>query len=108
MYDRSQINKGLLEGCILKIISETSTYGYDIVNHLTTAGFLNVKESTIYPLLIRLEKKKLISSHYEPSSLGPIRKYYYITQEGIDYLSEFISIWKETEKFVNYVLEWRK
>lgn len=105
MYDRTQMNKGLLEGCILKIIAKRSTYGYDILSHLTEAGFSNLKENTIYPLLIRLDKKKYITSFYEPSAIGPARKYYSITEEGVQYLNEFIDAWKETEHFVNYVLE---
>lgn len=107
MYDRSQLNKGILEGCILKIISKTETYGYDIISYLTKAGFQNIKESTIYPLLVRLERKELIIAEYRPSPLGPDRKYYHITPEGILYLTEFINIWKETEIYVNYILDWR-
>lgn len=107
MYDRSQINKGILEGCILKIISETQTYGYDIMFHLSKAGFQNIRESTLYPLLVRLERKNLILSNYRPSPLGPDRKYYRITPEGTLYLNDFIVTWKETEKFVNSILDWR-
>lgn len=104
MYDRSQMNKGLLEGCILKIISQKSTYGYDILTHLTEAGFSNIKENSIYLLLTRLEKKQYITSFYEPSSIGPARKYYKITEDGLQYLNEFITAWNETEYFVNYIL----
>ena len=49
--------KGTLEGCILQILSETVTYGYEIVTTLTEFGFEDVKEGSIYPLLVRLEKK---------------------------------------------------
>lgn len=105
MYDRSQINKGLLEGCILKIIADKNTYGYNILTLLTEAGFSNIKESTIYPLLVRLEKKNYISSYYEPSFIGPARKYYQITDIGVQYLEEFITAWNETEAFVNYILK---
>jgi len=104
MYDRTQMNKGLLEGCILKIISLKCTYGYDILTVLVKAGFSNIKESTVYPLLVRLEKKGYISSFYEPSSIGPARKYYEITKNGSDYLNEFMIAWNETEDFVNSVL----
>lgn len=107
MYDRSQMNKGLLEGCILKIISEMSTYGYHIITLLTEAGFQNMKESTIYPLLVRLEKKGLISSYYEPSSIGPSRKYYRITPEGVEYLNGFITAFSEIEQSVHFILEGR-
>ena len=107
LYDRSQLNKGLLEGCILKVIAQKSTYGYNIISILTEAGFSNIKESTLYPLLVRLEKKELITSFYEPSALGPARKYYQVTPGGTDYLNEFITAWKETQSFVDEILEWR-
>lgn len=105
LYDRTQMNKGILEGCILKILSNKSTYGYQILVFLTEAGFSTVKESTIYPLLVRLEKKEYITSYYEPSSIGPSRKYFRITQSGLQYLNDFIIAWKETEQFVNFILE---
>lgn len=57
MYDKSQLMKGTLEGCILQILSETVTYGYEIVTTLTEFGFEDVKEGSIYPLLVRLEKE---------------------------------------------------
>lgn len=70
MYDKSQLMKGTLEGCILQILSETVTYGYEIVTTLTEFGFEDVKEGSIYPLLVRLEKKGMISSELRPSPLA--------------------------------------
>ena len=64
MYDKSQLMKGTLEGCILQILSETVTYGYEIVTTLTEFGFEDVKEGSIYPLLVRLEKKGMILQNY--------------------------------------------
>ena len=55
--DKSQLMKGILESCILKIISQSETYGYEIVDRLQENGFREVKEGTLYPLLLRLEKK---------------------------------------------------
>ena len=69
MYDKSQLMKGTLEGCILQILSETVTYGYEIVTTLEEFGFEDVKEGSIYPLLVRLEKKGMISSELRPSPL---------------------------------------
>ena len=60
MYDKSQLMRGTLEGCILKILSDQTTYGYEIVANLQDYGFEDVKEGTIYPLLVRLEKKGII------------------------------------------------
>ncbi len=58
MYDKSQMTRGTLEGCILKIISVETTYGYEIVTKLQDFGFEDMKEGTIYPILVRLEKKR--------------------------------------------------
>ena len=58
--------KGILEGCILKIIGRRETYGYDIVSQLQDNGFTEAREGTLYPLLLRLEKKALITATYKP------------------------------------------
>ena len=60
MYDKSQLMRGTLEGAILKILSANETYGYEILVQLQACGFGEIKEGTIYPLLIRLEKKGII------------------------------------------------
>jgi len=73
----TQILKGLLEGCILKIVSSHETYGYKICERLTVYGFQEISEGSVYPILIRLEKKKLLYSKMINSPLGPMRKYYY-------------------------------
>ena len=86
MYDKSQLMRGTLEGSILKILLDETTYGYEIVTRLQKYGFEDIKEGTIYPLLVRLEKKNIISSEFRPSPLGPSRKYYSLTEEGQAYL----------------------
>ena len=101
MYDKSQLMKGTLEGCILQILSET----VEIVTTLTEFGFEDVKEGSIYPLLVRLEKKGMISSELRPSPLGPKRKYYSLTAEGEAYLQEFIKCWTEVQLSVNRILK---
>ena len=54
MFDKSQLMRGTLEGCILKIISVEVTYGYEIMERLISFGFDDIREGTIYPLLLRL------------------------------------------------------
>lgn len=105
MYDKSQLMRGSLEGCILKILSSETTYGYEIVTKLLDYGFEDIKEGTIYPLLVRLEKKGIIDSQFRPSPLGPSRKYYSITVDGTVYLNEFITHWKQISASVNQILE---
>lgn len=104
MYDKSQLKRGSLEGCILKIIKLEETYGYEIMNKLLNYGFEEISEGTIYPLLIRLEKKKLISSIYKASPLGPKRKYFLITELGINMLNSFEEHWDSISTTVNRIL----
>ncbi len=87
--------RGTLEGCILKTISEKTTYGYEIMMSLKNKGFEDISEGTIYPLLMRLEKQGSIISELLPSPLGPKRKYYSITSSGRDYLKSFETCWKK-------------
>ena len=67
----SQMLKGTLEGCILGILSQKETYGYEISSQLAAYGFGTIPEGTIYPLLLRLEKNGLVSAAFRPSELGP-------------------------------------
>ena len=89
MYDKSQLMRGTLEGAILKILSANETYGYEILVQLQACGFGEIKEGTIYPLLIRLEKKGIIKGEFKASPLGPDRKYYKLTEEGVRYMESF-------------------
>ena len=89
----------------MRIISTEETYGYEIVTKLQGFGFEEVKEGTIYPILVRLEKKGLISSLYKQSPLGPKRKYYFITSEGEKFIDEFIKIWNEVKESVDRIFK---
>ncbi len=103
--DKAQLLKGVLEGCILRIIERDETYGYEIVEQLQKYGFTDVKEGTLYPLLLRLEKKKLIEAVFKPSPLGPKRKYYHLTDEGRKYVEGFYQNWLEVATSVQNVFE---
>lgn len=105
LIDRSQLNRGTLEGCIVKIISNEETYGYEIVTRLQDYGFIDVKEGTIYPILVRLEKKNIISSVYKESPLGPKRKYYFLTESGKEFLVEFIEVWNDVKGSVDRIFK---
>ena len=104
MIDRSQMLKGTLEGCIVKIISQQETYGYEIVTKLKEYGLHDAREGTIYPLLVRLEKKKWIAAIYKASPLGPKRKYYYLTDEGKLFLDAFNRLWSEIRTTVDTIM----
>lgn len=103
--DKTQLMKGILEGCILKTIGTSETYGYEIAAQLQEHGFTDIKEGTLYPLLLRLEKKNLITAVFKPSPLGPKRKYYYLTDEGRDYVDNFYTIWQEIEYAVDTIFK---
>ena len=105
MFERSQLNKGTLEGCILKIISRQPSYGYAIAAALRQAGFADVNEGTLYPLLLRLERKGLLRAEYRASPSGPSRKYYTLTGEGTQYLTEFEQAWRLTASAVEAILQ---
>jgi PadR family transcriptional regulator PadR len=104
MYDKSQMMRGTLEGCILKIISLEPTYGYEIVTKLQEFGFEDIKEGTIYPLLMRLEKKEYIQSEFRSSPFGPSRKYYFLAEQGIKLLDDFTICWQSISDTVNTIL----
>ncbi len=103
--DDSQLIRGVLEGCVLGIIAQGETYGYEILSKLEQAGFENLLEGTLYPVLTRLEKKGLIACRKAKSPFGPIRKYFSITEAGKHYFSEFkesyVRIMSASERILN-------
>ena len=105
MFDRAQLRKGTLEGCILKIISREAAYGYAIAVTLRESGFDDLTEGTLYPLLLRLERKGLIAAEYRAGSGGPSRKYYQLTPDGAQCLAEFVAAWHTTGAAVNRIFQ---
>lgn len=95
-----QMRKGILEYCILSIISRGEIYASDIISELKKAQLL-VVEGTLYPLLTRLKNNGLLSYIWKESTSGPPRKYYEITQEGLDVLSRLDITWNELVFAVN-------
>lgn len=89
MATTSQLLKGLMDGVILKIIDSNDTYGYEIYEKLQHNGFDDFAEGSLYPLLLRLEKKKFIKGVKRPSDFGPDRKYYSLTNEGREEMNTF-------------------
>lgn len=85
----SQMLKGVISGCMLAVIAQGETYGYEISQKLNNYGFGTIAEGTIYPVLLRLEKNDFIAASYRPSELGPKRKYYAITERGESELADF-------------------
>ena len=102
--DESQLLRGILEGCILSIISKKETYGYEILLILSKNNFENLQEGTLYPILTRLDNKGYIVCTRKRSPLGPTRKYYSITKLGKEKLNEFKDNYRRITECANNVL----
>ncbi len=89
-----QMRKGILEFCILHIISRGEVYASDMLEELTSAKII-VVEGTLYPLLTRLRKAGLVEYKWVESSSGPPRKYYTLTDEGKEFLLKLDDTWGE-------------
>lgn len=105
MSDSSQLLKGLMDGVILKIISREETYGYEIYTKLQLLGFTDFAEGSLYPLLLRLEKKGLILGVKKESKIGPSRKYYTLTEKGIEEMESFKTAWDKITEAVKVLWE---
>ena len=91
---KAQMRKGVLEFCILSILAEGDAYASDILNKLKESQLI-VVEGTIYPLLTRQKNMGLLSYRWEESPQGPPRKYYMLTEKGVEALSELQASWNE-------------
>lgn len=89
-----QMRKGILEFCILHIISRGEVYASDMLEELTSAKIM-VVEGTLYPLLTRLKNAGLVEYKWVESTSGPPRKYYIITNEGQAFLNGLELSWKD-------------
>jgi PadR family transcriptional regulator PadR len=99
---KAQMRKGVLEYCILSILSENDAYATDIINALK-ASRLIVVEGTLYPLLSRQKNSGLLSYRWEESTQGPPRKYYALTEKGREFLKELDASWSELVEAVNSI-----
>ncbi len=91
---KAQMRKGILEYCILLILSDEDAYATDIINLLKESKLI-VVEGTLYPLLTRQKNAGLLSYRWEESTQGPPRKYYTITELGRKYLKELDKSWDD-------------
>ena len=103
---QTQMRKGILEYCILSIISGGDIYASDIINELKEARLL-VVEGTLYPLLTRLKNNGLLSYNWVESTSGPPRKYYKLSPAGITVLTQLDKTWEELAYAVNTSLKRR-
>ena len=99
---KAQMRKGVLEYCILHILSKGEAYPSDIIETLRKNKLIIV-EGTLYPLLTRLKNAQLLSYRWEESTSGPPRKYYKLTPSGEQFLQELASTWKHLETTVKNI-----
>ena len=97
---KSQMRKGVLEYCILTIISRQEVYTSDILDALRQADLL-VVEGTLYPLLSRLKNNGLLKYRWQESTDGPPRKYFTLTDEGVQLLEALNQEWGIISKAIN-------
>ena len=106
MDRRSQLLKGVLDMCLLAIISEEPSYGYEMANKLSTRGLTLSSEGSIYPTLSRMQRSGLIEGYFvEADGSGPPRKYYRIADEGTEKLAEWTSEWSDLSIGVSQVMK---
>lgn len=89
----TEMLKGILEGCVLELIRREETYGYEITRNLNALGFTDVVDGTVYTILLRLEKNRLVDVKKRPSDLGPPRKFYKLNDMGHEELCRFWEKW---------------
>jgi PadR family transcriptional regulator PadR len=105
MEHSSQLLKGVLDMCLLAVIKEEPSYGYEMAQKLTGRGLALVSDGSIYPSLSRLQKRYLVEGYLVASQGGPPRKYYRITEGGKTALLQYRSSWHEVSAGVKAVLE---
>jgi len=99
----AQMRRGVLELCVLSVISDKEVYTSDIIDAMKEAELI-VVEGTVYPLLSRLKNDDILKYKWEESTSGPPRKYYSLTEKGNDILKQLKESWDELNKSVTKLL----
>ena len=99
----TQFKKGVLEICVLSVISDKDMYGYELVQNISEV--IDVNEGTIYPILRRLTKEGYFETYMKESNEGPARKYYKITDLGNTVLKEQVDEWKSFVKAIEKIIK---
>jgi PadR family transcriptional regulator PadR len=97
----AQIKKGMMDACVLSVISRGDTYGYQIAQDAMKV--VDVSESTLYPVLRRLEAQACLET-YAVEHNGRLRRYYKITKAGEEKLAGFKKDWAETKRIIDFIL----
>jgi len=95
-----QLKRGMLDICVLSAIRDHDSYGYQIIKDIKP--YLTISESTLYPILRRLETTACLTV-YSVEHNGRLRKYYHITDAGRERINEFVEEWKELEAIYQFI-----
>ncbi len=105
LVNLTEMLKGVLEGCVLEIINRKETYGYEITRQLNALGFTDVVDGTVYTILVRLEKNKLVEITKKLSDKGPPRKFFTLNDVGREELRKFWEKWAFVSSKINELKE---
>ncbi|MBE6647798.1 MAG: PadR family transcriptional regulator [Ruminococcaceae bacterium] len=97
-----QLKRGLLDVCVLTAIKNEDSYGYKIIKDMKP--YIDMSESTLYTILKRLESAKMLTVHTSEHG-GRLRKYYHITNAGLNRIEEFKNKWREVMSIYQYVMK---
>ena len=97
-----QLKRGLLDICVLAAIKNKDSYGYQIIKDMKP--FVEISESTLYPILRRLESAELLTV-WSAEHNGRLRKYYRITEKGLARIQDFQEEWKQILSIYNFVVK---
>ncbi|MDQ0230828.1 PadR family transcriptional regulator [Metabacillus malikii] len=97
-----QFKKGVLELCVLVLISKKDQYGYELAQNISKQ--IDVAEGTLYPLLRRLTKEDYFTTYLVESNEGPSRKYYTLTDKGREYMDSLVKEWREFKANVDELI----
>ncbi len=97
-----QLKRGLIEVCVLKFLSQSDSYGYQLIKDVS--NYIPISESTLYPILKRLEASECITV-FSVEHNGRLRKYYKITSKGITRITSFLQEWDEVAKVLHFIEE---
>ncbi|WP_027632995.1 PadR family transcriptional regulator [Clostridium hydrogeniformans] len=98
----SQLKKGVLELCVLSLLAKKDYYGYELIHKISEN--IQISDGTIYPILRRLSKEGYFTTYLQESQEGPPRKYYKITELGLNTKEALINEWEEFIESVNNTL----
>ena len=100
---KSQVKKGTLAFIILNVLRNNEFYGYELIEEVKKYTSIAIAEGTLYPLMNRLKKENLVTSKWVEQTSGIPRKYYCLTEEGIETLAQMRSYWNDLETSIQKI-----